>query len=113
MKILNRGLNREIDRLKFSYLVISKKPYNLDLQNGYLVISHLLKEKGKKKCFLCTPIGRVELVRLNKFKSKLNLDFDRIKRGDIILLKNHTQRNACYWQITKKTHTKNLLKQMN
>lgn len=106
MKILNQGLNREIGYLKFSYLVISKKDHKRNIDESFLVLSRLLKEKGKKKCFLCTPTGRIELVRLNKSKSQVNREFDRISKGDIISFTNVVQTNAYYWQITENTQIK-------
>ena len=104
MKILNQGLNREINYLKFSYLVVSKKDYAKHFCNGFLAISHLLREKGRKRCFLCTSNGRVELVRLDKSKSKLNMEFDNISKGDVIALKNIIQKKPHYWQIAENTH---------
>lgn len=103
MEILNRGLNRDINYLKFSYLVISKKNYRINFDINFLVISSLLKEKGKKRCFLCTPTGRIELVRLNKTKTPSNREFDEIKKGDIIAIKNVVQSKPNYWQITEDT----------
>lgn len=103
MKILNKGLNREIDYLKFSYLVIAKDVYQKNLDKGFLVISNLLKEKGKKKCFLCTPAGRLELVKLNKSTSHLNDAFDNIMKGDIITIENPVQSKQDYWQVTENT----------
>ena len=113
MKILNQGLNREIDYLKFSYLVISKKEHNRNIDESFPIISHLLKEKGKKKCFLCTPTGRVELVRLNKLINPSNEKFDKILKGDIISFTNVVQTNPYYWQIAENTqikilHSKNM-----
>lgn len=99
MQILNQGLNREIDCLKFSYLVISRKP--LHKPQGLLVISSLLKEKGKKRCYLCTRDGVVELVRLNKHKTKSNKEFDAIKKGNIITGEGYVSAKKHYWQITK------------
>ncbi|MCK4250770.1 methyltransferase domain-containing protein [candidate division WOR-3 bacterium] len=109
MKILNQGLNREINYLKFSYLVISKKEHKRNIDESFLVLSHLLKEKGKKKCFLCTPTGRVELVRLNKLKTQANREFDRISKGDIISFTNVVQTNPHYWQITEDTQIRILV----
>jgi len=106
MKILNQGLNREIDYLKFSYLVISKKDHRKKCDECYSVISPLFREKGRKRCFLCTPTGRIELVRLNKLKTQVNRKFDRISKGDIISFENLVQTKPHYWQITKDTQIK-------
>ena len=100
---LNQGLNREIDLLKFSYLIISKKHASRKCNDGYLVISRPIKEKGKKKVFLCAAQGRIELVRLDKDRSSENLQFDRIASGDIIHLKNPMVARPCYWQIKRGT----------
>jgi ribosomal protein RSM22 (predicted rRNA methylase) len=106
MNILNQGLNREIDRLKFSYLVITQENFPGHDFNAFLVISNLLKEKGKKRCFLCTPTGRVELVRLNKLKCPTNSEFDKILKGDIISFTNILQTKPHHWQIAENTKVK-------
>jgi ribosomal protein RSM22 (predicted rRNA methylase) len=103
MRIINEGLNREIDFLKYSYLVIAKKPLHQVRPHSFLVISQLLKEKGKKRCFLCTPDGRVELVRLNKAKADKNERFDKITKGDVIRLQNVWEKRVDYWQVTENT----------
>ncbi len=110
LKILNQGLNREIDYLKFSYLVISKIYHKKKCNECYLVISPLLREKGKKKCFLCTPYDRIELVRLNRYRNKLNSAFDKIRKGNIVSLSDYIQENERYWQITGNTKIKILFK---
>jgi ribosomal protein RSM22 (predicted rRNA methylase) len=109
MNILNQGLNREIDRLKFSYLVIAQKNFPRHDFNAFLVISNLLKEKGKKRCFLCTPTGRVELVRLNKLECPTNSAFDKILKGDIISFKNILQTKPQHWYITEDTQIRILV----
>jgi len=109
MKIINQGLNREIDYLKFSYLVISKKDHRKRYDGCYSVISPLFREKGRKRCFLCTPAGRIELVRLNKLKTQANREFDRISKGDIISFENLVQTKPHYWQITEDTQIRILV----
>lgn len=96
---INKPLHREIDRLKFSYLVLSKTPYRDPAGSDFLVVSDLLKEKGRQKCYLCTPTGRVELVRPAASQDAGNEDFDRITRGDIITLGPvaHVRKDA--WRI--------------
>jgi len=106
MKIINQGLNREIDYLKFSYLVISKKDHRKRYDGCYSVISPLFREKGRKRCFLCTPAGRIELVRLNKLKTQANREFDRISKGDIISFENLVQTKPHYWRIAENTKVK-------
>jgi ribosomal protein RSM22 (predicted rRNA methylase) len=109
MNMLNRGLNRDILYLKYSYFVISKKNYTRRYANDFRVISHVLKEKGKKRCFLCTQNGRVELVLLNKLKSASNYAFDEITKGDIIMLDNVVHKRPSYWHIQKDTEVTILL----
>jgi hypothetical protein len=103
MRILNQGLDREIDRLKFSYLIMAKSARRRVRAYNFLVVSQLLKEKGKKRCFLCTPDQRVELVRLNKAKSGSNEQFDRITKSDVIHLQGILKRRVDYWQVTENT----------
>jgi ribosomal protein RSM22 (predicted rRNA methylase) len=99
IKTLNKTLHREIDRLKFSYLVLSKKEYRTSTRTDFLVVSDMLKEKGRRKCYLCTPAGRVELVRLDKSTTPANQDFDSISRGDIVTLRNHKRVRQNSWRI--------------
>lgn len=108
LKILNQGLNREIKRLKFSYLVIAQKKFPKPDTNTFLVISNLLKEKGKKRCFLCAPGGRIELVRLNRQESQLNKTFGAIQKGDIIRLDKIVKKRPDYWQVSESTKLENL-----
>lgn len=103
LRILNEGLGREIDVLKFSYLVIAKTRIAQPKPNGYRVISQLLKEKGKKKCFLCTAQGRVELVRLNRSRTSANMRFDRIEKGSVISIENVVVRKPDYWGVDAQT----------
>jgi len=103
LRILNKGLNREIDTLKFTYLVIAKTKLQPVLLEGYRVISSLLKEKGKMRVFLCTEYGRVELVRLNRSKSRENIVIDRIRKGDVIKLHDFVVRKPDYWEVSSQT----------
>lgn len=102
MEIMNQGLNREIRTLKFSYLVISRKDFSVPHENQHLVISNLLKEKGKQKCFLCTPTGRMELVRLNKNRTECNKTFGRIRKGDMISVRHLVEKRG-YWHVAHDT----------
>jgi len=102
MKIMNQGLNREINTLKFSYLVISKKDFSIRHENQYVVVSNLLKEKGKQKCFLCTRIGRMKLVRLNKNGTEHNKAFGRIRKGDMISIRHLVEKKG-YWHVAPDT----------
>ncbi|MGB7053983.1 MAG: small ribosomal subunit Rsm22 family protein [bacterium] len=101
LRIINQGINREIDVLKFSYLVIARSAKRLKRPSGHLVISHLLKEKGKQRCYICTPEGRAELVRLNKARSEANAGFDKISKGVIVNLTDVVHKKGDYWQIAK------------
>jgi ribosomal protein RSM22 (predicted rRNA methylase) len=99
---LNQGLNREIDRLKYSYLVLSRdRPAALP-KDAYRVLSRRLKEKGKMKCYLCAPGGRIEMVRLDKNQSPANAAFDGIRQGDVITVEN-TDLRGLYMRINKET----------
>jgi ribosomal protein RSM22 (predicted rRNA methylase) len=103
LEVLNQGLSREIDILKFAYLVIAKRRMHLRKPKGYRVVSQLLKEKGKQRCFLCTPEGRVELVRLNRSKSVTNAAFDSIYKGAVVSLKNVMLKKKDMWQVAQQT----------
>jgi ribosomal protein RSM22 (predicted rRNA methylase) len=103
LRILNEGLDREVGMLKYSYLVIARTKERVAWPGGYRVISNLLREKGKKRCYLCTEHGRVELVRLNRFKSKENTLFDKIKKGDMIDLRDFAVKKPEYWEIATQT----------
>jgi ribosomal protein RSM22 (predicted rRNA methylase) len=99
---LNQGLNREIDRLKFSFLVVARgKPEEQPTQ-AYRVISRRIKEKGKTKCYLCAARGRMEMVRLDKDRSESNSAFDEIRQGDVIRIENAEMRER-YMKIRKET----------
>ncbi|MGB3340883.1 MAG: small ribosomal subunit Rsm22 family protein [bacterium] len=106
MKIINQGLNREIDRLKFSYLVIAQKDFPRKPINAFLVISSLLREKGKQRCYLCTQQGRIELVRLKRDRSQVNKAFDTIRKSDIIMLDKVIEKRPNYWQVVDNSEIK-------
>lgn len=106
MHILNQGLNREIKMVKFSYIVLS--PHLYTLPSGYLVISSLLREKGRKRCYLCSPGNRIELVRLNKNRSAHNSDFDRIEKGDIVSVQGSEQKRPDYIHVLPDTRIRRL-----
>jgi len=99
---LNQGLNREIDRLKFSYLVLSRDRPAAFPGDAYRVLSRRLKEKGKMKCYLCAPGGRIEMVRLDKNRSPSNAAFDGIRQGGVITVENADLRGL-YMRINKET----------
>ncbi len=103
LRILNEELNREIDILKFAYVVIAKTKARGVWPGGYRVISNLLKEKGKMRFILCTEHGRVELVRLNRSRSASNAMFNQIKKGDMIGLTDVVERKPDYWEVSAET----------
>ncbi|MFL5310681.1 MAG: small ribosomal subunit Rsm22 family protein [Myxococcales bacterium] len=43
-------------------------------------------EKGKKRLFVCSDQGRVPVARLDRDTAPANADFDRLERGDLVLL---------------------------
>jgi len=43
-------------------------------------------EKGKKRLFVCSDEGRVPLGRLDRDVAPGNADFDRLGRGDLVML---------------------------
>jgi ribosomal protein RSM22 (predicted rRNA methylase) len=99
MQVLNQGLNRDLKTLKFSLLILSSSAP--PSPPGYLVISSLFKEKGRQRCFLCTPDGRVELVRLNKHRSRENSDYEHIKKGAIVALQGIEKKRPGFWVVNK------------
>lgn len=101
MSIINQGLHREINVLKFSYLVLAQKNSLITPDDQYRVISNLLREKGKQRCFICTRTGRVELVRLNRDSTECNRTFEQIRKGDVISCEHMTQRRTDYWQVVR------------
>jgi ribosomal protein RSM22 (predicted rRNA methylase) len=103
LRIINQGLNREIDVLKFAYLVIARGQIGDDKPDGYRVISELLREKGKSRCYICAPQGRVELVRLSRSRTAHNACFDSVGKGDILKLENVNAKKRNYWQILEQT----------
>ncbi len=104
LETLNKGLNREINILKFSLLVVTKE--KIKHINGYRVISSLLKEKGKTKCYLCSPASRIELVRLDRERSDMNRAFDTINKGAIIELVSPIEQNLTHWKVNARTKIK-------
>ena len=101
LRLLNKGLNREIDVLKFSVLVMSKGP--VKRPEGYRVISSLLKEKGKMKCFLCSAGERIQAYRLDRDRSDLNSSFGQIKKGNIIEITSAIRQKPHVYKITEQT----------
>lgn len=44
-------------------------------------------EKGKKRLFVCNDQGRLPVARLSRDAAPANSDFDRLGRGDLVLLR--------------------------
>jgi hypothetical protein len=65
------------------------------------VISYLLKEKGRQRCYVCTDTGRAEVVRLDRSASEKNARFDDIRKGVIVELADITRKKKDYWQVTE------------
>jgi ribosomal protein RSM22 (predicted rRNA methylase) len=64
-----------------TFRMTNKKPYR--------VVSSPLHSKGKTELVLCGEDGELRRVRrLDKDASESNADVDRVKRGDIVALKN-------------------------
>lgn len=110
LSLLNRHLHREIDRLKFSFLVIGRPGLAHPPLNAYRVINGPFKEKGRKRCFLCTPDGQVELARLDRKQSELNRGFDTVDRGSTVLVEGFVERRAHFWEVTERTRVRVLLR---
>ncbi len=106
LKILNQKLFRKIEYLKFSYLILGNKCPNFIGENKYLVISRLAKEKGRKRCLLCSEYGIVELIRLNRDVESVNQEFDNVCMGDIIQIDNLNKLNPLCWKVSTDTRLK-------
>ncbi|MBI5749157.1 MAG: hypothetical protein HZA00_08530 [Nitrospinae bacterium] len=75
------------DSLKFSYLVLRKDKLSLsDIleKNSYRVVSEPLVSKGKLEFYICGIGGRRLITRLDKDKTPSNIQFQKLKRGDIV-----------------------------
>ena len=103
LRRLNQGLNREVDMLKFSCLVLSKPVSQGTMPRGQVVISRLIREKGKRKLLICARSGRIEVYRLDKDESASNQAFENIKSGDTIVLSDHIEKRPDLWRIDSAT----------
>lgn len=108
MKIINRYLYRKIEYLKFSYLVLSNHNYEPSFSNAFLVISRMFKEKGRNRCLICTQNGIIELIRLDREKSSINQEFDRVSIGDVLEISGAVKINPGLIKINKETGVKRL-----
>lgn len=103
LRIINEGLNREIDLLKFSSVVAVKSKVHQAIPDGFRVISRLLVEKGKARCFLCAEQGRIELVMMDRARSKSNSDFGDIEKGNVVSVEKAVVRRPDYWEVVENT----------
>lgn len=79
------GLHKEA--LKMSYLVLAPKPEPWPaLPDGRLfrIVSEPLASKGRQRYIGCGPEGRVGLSLQEKHITGANVDFSRLRRGDVI-----------------------------
>lgn len=76
--------------LKFSYLVLCKRPLaQVPATPGRIVlrvVSQPRKTKGKLECFACGERGRDRLRLLNRQRSDGNRVFARARRGDVVVV---------------------------
>jgi ribosomal protein RSM22 (predicted rRNA methylase) len=75
------------DSLKFSYLVLGKKPISLSDVCGshaFRIVSEPLVSKGKIEFFACGPDGRRLITRLDKDKASVNQAFEKMHRGSVV-----------------------------
>ncbi|MEO0205218.1 MAG: small ribosomal subunit Rsm22 family protein [candidate division WOR-3 bacterium] len=108
LKILNQKLYRKIEYLKFSYVVITKEKKQSIDKGKYLVISRLFREKGRKRCLICSEQGVVHLIKLDRETSLINEEFDDVCLGDIIQIENLTKTKSITWKVSRQTEIKRL-----
>ena len=80
-----------IHGLKFSYLVLRHAAARqVAVQPGAgsaaRVVSQLRNSKGKRECFVCTDAGRHLVRLLRRNRSTANRDFERVRRGDVLVM---------------------------
>ncbi|MEO0160780.1 MAG: small ribosomal subunit Rsm22 family protein [candidate division WOR-3 bacterium] len=108
LKIINQKLFRKIEYLKFSYLVISPDKYPLLHSHIYPVISRLAKEKGRRRCFICSKEGMIELIRLNREANIQDEMWTNISMGDFLHIAAPVQVKPNLWRITPNSIIKRL-----
>ncbi len=77
--------------LKFSYLILSRKDTHLadflfpqrDFRGQFRVVSEILKEKGRRRLFVCNDHGRCECQKNNRDDNPGNEAFDDLTRYGI------------------------------
>ncbi len=82
--------------LKFSFLLLNRDGRTLRdhiaLRNPQRVVSELLVEKGRARCFVCGTEGRRMVMRNRRDRREGNAAFDRIERYDIVEVTGEEQR---------------------
>ena len=79
------GLRADVE-LAYAPLVLVRRvaPAERDV---WRVVGVPQAEKGKKRLFVCSDEGRVAVARLDRDESSSNADFDRLLRGDLVVLR--------------------------
>jgi ribosomal protein RSM22 (predicted rRNA methylase) len=68
-------------RVDFSYLVLRRAGCAETDVTRFRVVSDPMKDKGRLRCFVCGPAGRLLLMRLDRDRSERNAGFDQLARG--------------------------------
>jgi ribosomal protein RSM22 (predicted rRNA methylase) len=73
-------------RVDFSYLVLRppSSPAPVADPACFRIVSDAMKDKGRLRCFLCGPAGRLLATRLDRHRSPANRLLDEIERGDLV-----------------------------
>ena len=90
VKEVDRLTGLRKDSLKFSYLILREDGISLtDIygEDSFRVVSEPLISKGKMEFYVCGRRGRRLIARLDKDKTPLNENFERLRRGDIFHFK--------------------------
>ena len=88
MKLINRGLQRDIHLLKFSFLVLANEPPAQNLAAWARLVSPLSREKGKYTCHACGPDGQLHHYEwLTRGLSEEQIaTSESLERGDRIVM---------------------------
>lgn len=83
---VDRLLGIKHDYLKMAYLILKRADQKepVPSEGSWRVVSSPLNSKGKREFVLCGNGGLERIVRLDRDRSSVNSNYDRIKRGDII-----------------------------
>lgn len=82
---------RADEMLSFAPLVLARTAPSPPL-GVWRVVGVPLKEKGKKRIWVCSDEGRVAVGRLDKHADESNAQFDELARGDLVRLGGLTRR---------------------